>query len=77
MTWSTVSNAFFRSKNKELKHGQRNERTTYDRKEELEVKKREIAVQAEKQDQAKKQQQATFSALMAEIQQQQQRQKNV
>ena len=39
------------------------------KKEELEVQKREIEVQAEKQDQAQKQHQAMFSALMAHIQQ--------
>ena len=41
---------------------------------ELEVRKREIEVQAEKQDQACKQQQTMFSASMAQMQQQQSQQ---
>lgn len=40
------------------------------RKEELEIRKREIQLQAEKQDQTQRQQEAMFSALMAQIQQQ-------
>ncbi|KAK2558594.1 hypothetical protein P5673_018773 [Acropora cervicornis] len=47
------------------------------RKEELEIRKREIQLQAEKQDQTKRQQQAMFSAMMAQIQQQQQLQQNM
>lgn len=47
------------------------------RKEELEIRKREIQLQAEKQDQTQRQQQAMFSAMMAQIQQQQQQQQNM
>ena len=47
------------------------------RKEELDIRKREIQLQAEKQDQTQRQQQAMFSAMMAQIQQQQQQQQNM
>ena len=42
------------------------------RKEELDIRKREFQLQAEKQDQTQRQQWATFSAMMGQIQQQQQ-----
>ena len=47
------------------------------RKQELEVRRREMEVQSEKQDQAHKQQQAMFTALMAQMQMQQQSQQNM
>ena len=47
------------------------------RKQKLEVRKREMEVQSEKQDQARKQQQAMFTALMAQMQMQQQSQQSM
>ena len=56
---------------------ERSDNETDYRKQELEVRRREMELQSEKQDQAHKQQQAMFTALMAQMQMQQQSQQSM
>ena len=56
---------------------ERSDNETDYRKQELEVRRRELELQSEKQDQAQKQQQAMFTALMAQMQIQQQSQQSM
>ena len=56
---------------------ERSDNKTDYRKQELEVRRREMELQSEKQDQAHKQQQAIFTALMAQMQIQQQSQQSM
>ena len=56
---------------------ERSDNETDYRKQELEVRRREMELQSEKQDQAHKQQQAMFTALMVQMQMQQQSQQSM